>query len=455
MLGVLAGLAVAALWLVPEQLNRRAFSTPAERAVAVNAARIPAAAVFAAAIAALGVWVNHGNVTVARVALKQTRSRDLETTRLTEAAQRNDRFVRAIELINDDQQLNARLGGLYALEQLMRESPKIYYATIVDVLAAYIRHRAPWPPQSATEAIRAESYVPRWRRLMSKHTPRPFNDVQVALTILGRRAHLDSLPASDRGNLDHHKIDLSGTNLRGADLTDAYLVRVDLSRSHLEGANLRRACLTAANLHEAHLTTATLDGADLRKARLTGTRLQGARLNGALLQQVDLHDRQLLGTRLNGAHLEGANLRGAWMGFAELRGAHLQGADLTAAGLSSADLRGADLTEAILTMASLNNCVLTAAKVKNADFTSAKLFYAELTELDMGQAELGGAQMIGAAFGGTQLVETKGLTWGQVMSIQGDGRTTLPSTLRGPNGELRPNHWPAEDHNRALSETQT
>ena len=85
----------------------------------------------------------------------------------------------------------------------------------------------------------------------------------------------------------------------------------------------KRADLSGANLREADLRRADLSGADLREANLRG---------------ADLSE----------ADLSGANLRGADLSEADLSGANLRGADLIRADLIRADLSGADLSGADL-----------------------------------------------------------------------------------------------------------
>ena len=80
------------------------------------------------------------------------------------------------------------------------------------------------------------------------------------------------------------------------------------------------------------LEKATQDRADLRGADLSGAYLHGADLRGAYLSGAYLH----------GAYLRGADLRGAYLSGAYLSGADLRGADLSGADLSGAYLRGAD-----------------------------------------------------------------------------------------------------------------
>ena len=77
-------------------------------------------------------------------------------------------------------------------------------------------------------------------------------------------------------------------DLRGADLTHAYLMGADL-----RDADLTRAALTGADLRGADLTDADLEGADLRGAVLTGAVLTGADLEGAILTGAQIREVQL------------------------------------------------------------------------------------------------------------------------------------------------------------------
>jgi hypothetical protein len=88
---------------------------------------------------------------------------------------------------------------------------------------------------------------------------------------------------------------------------------------------------------------ANLSGADLRRADL-----RGANLSGADLSKADLYGANLMGANLSGADLRGADLRGAALGGANLMGADLSGADLKDTNLIYANISGVDLSEATL-----------------------------------------------------------------------------------------------------------
>jgi hypothetical protein len=205
----------------------------------------------------------------------------------------SDRYTKVIEQLGSDK-LDVRIGGIYALERIARDSARDH-PTVMEVLTAFIREhsREPWP-------------LPGPDGAEPERPTRP--DVQAALTVVGRRdAKRDIRPVDLTGTV------LRGTNLRGADLTYAIL----------RGTNLRGADLTYTTLSGADLI-----GADLTRATLTEANLSGADLGGATLTY---------------ATLGGATLTGAMLGAADLTGAYLVRADLTRATLTGAILADANL----------------------------------------------------------------------------------------------------------------
>ena len=135
---------------------------------------------------------------------------------------------------------------------------------------------------------------------------------------------------------DFSNEDLSGKDLRGANLAGKYFESYDLSKALMMEADLSNAYLTHASLIATDLT-----GADLTDANLEGADLTGANLTGANLKGADLTAANLIGANLIEADLSMADLTGADLTATDLGGANLKGADLTAADLSMADLSNA------------------------------------------------------------------------------------------------------------------
>jgi Pentapeptide repeats (8 copies) len=143
-------------------------------------------------------------------------------------AQITERFTRAVDQLGSDE-LQVRVGGIYALERIVEVSPDDYYRPVVEVLAAFLRNRAPVPAEPVN--------------VLDARATRPEVDIQAAATVLGRR------DISNDPQVLTYCTPLGGPNfpclldLRGVDLTGA-----DLAAAHLEYANLNGARLAGANL---------------------------------------------------------------------------------------------------------------------------------------------------------------------------------------------------------------
>ncbi|MFP8941232.1 pentapeptide repeat-containing protein [Streptomyces fenghuangensis] len=180
---------------------------------------------------------------------------------LTREGQVTDRYNAAVGNIGDDA-LEVRLGGIYALQRIMEDSPRDQ-PSIVNVLSTYIRNHAKKPKQGTDGPIG------------------PPSDIQAAFTALGsRNPDHDGTARIDLRNANLFGVFLHDADLRGADLTGANLFGANLFGADLFGANLFGADLRGADLTGANLFRADLRGADLRGADLTGAFLIGANLDG-------------------------------------------------------------------------------------------------------------------------------------------------------------------------------
>ena len=102
---------------------------------------------------------------------------------------------------------------------------------------------------------------------------------------------------------DLRRADLRGADLRRADLREAYLRGANLREADLHGADLSKANLSGANLREADLSKANLTGANLTKANLTGANLTGADLFSANIDQTDFTEANLEEAAFTGKEL--------------------------------------------------------------------------------------------------------------------------------------------------------
>ena len=161
-----------------------------------------------------------------------------ENVRVAQEGHITERFTKAIEQLGDDK-MAIRLGGIYALERIAKDSEKDHGPMIMEVLTAYVRERAPSREEDAFA------------------TPEPPpTDIQAILTVIGRR----ETPGKNRGN-------------DRLDLRDTQLVAANLSGVNLSGANLNRVNLSGADLERAILDTRIFGGAK----NLTAAQVQSAK----------------------------------------------------------------------------------------------------------------------------------------------------------------------------------
>ncbi|WP_308210247.1 pentapeptide repeat-containing protein [Amycolatopsis iheyensis] len=193
-----------------------------------------------------------------------------------------ERFTRAIDQLGSDN-IDVRIGGIYALERVARNSaadrPQVQY-----ILAAFIRRHAPWPGESAPDA----GSLP-WLYVRAP-------DVQACVNVLCRRT-----PAPDALRLYLSRVDLRSANLDHGKLLDAQIRHANLARSWLVGAKF--------------------DKSDLCHTDFGGTRAIQARFVGSVLRGANFADADVAGADFRRADLRGADLRARNLDEADLTGA--------------------------------------------------------------------------------------------------------------------------------------
>ncbi|MFF5519067.1 pentapeptide repeat-containing protein [Streptomyces coeruleorubidus] len=225
--------------------------------VVITGFRTMLVALGAGAVAALGLYYTHKGHKQTEALFEHTREKDREQAELTREGQVTERYVEAIKLLSSDN-LTQRLGGIYALERIMRDSEKDH-ATVVAVLAAFVRQHAP-VPDTGEQADKDGRTAPA-------------EEVQAALTVLVRRPR----------RKETFGINLARTDLRYAMLRHANLDGANLSDSRLDRADLRWASLRRVNLDRANL-----DGSDLVRARLAETSIMDTSMEGTELSWASL-----------------------------------------------------------------------------------------------------------------------------------------------------------------------
>jgi hypothetical protein len=194
------------------------------------------ASAFGAPLLVWRTWVAHQQ---ARAATQQARvAAENHVTGIFSKAVELLGFVREVKgssidgasVVRSMPNLESRLGALYALERLLRESEKDQRA-ILETLCAYVRENSPAPiPEDNEEAKklhRSETSLPPTRR----------SDVQAALTIIGRRSENARIRARTEG----WNLDLRNSNLGTYDFSKLNFDRSDFSNSFLNAAKMSHA----------------------------------------------------------------------------------------------------------------------------------------------------------------------------------------------------------------------
>jgi uncharacterized protein YjbI with pentapeptide repeats len=319
---------------------------------------------------------------------------------LNREGQITERFTRAIDQLGSDRTTEVRIGGIYALERIARDSEPDR-GPIIEVLSAYLHQHAP-QPDTPWCAISEDG----------GHDPPqaiPSSDVQAVLTVMRRREPI-------AGGWTDPALDLAKLGLQGADLHGAHLESADLNSTHMEGGNLEGAHLKGANLIDVRLHWAKLNAADLRGAILLGARLPRSKIERAQLQDA----------RLDGANLRHAKLRHARASSGEFRGAYLEYADLADVDLEAADLRGAHLEGALLWRANLRLANLAKAELRGAELDDADLGNSFLQAAELDQATLRNANLEGANLTQARLQDAIGLDRAKLAGAIADQKTTWP-----------------------------
>jgi Protein of unknown function (DUF2934)/Pentapeptide repeats (8 copies) len=205
-------------------------------------------------------------------------------------------FSKAVEQLASEK-LEVRLGGIYSLERISKESPDDYW-TVMENLTAFVRERSRRNERERNSedlerriAMRAyfnwleagrpdgqaENIWNRSHMLETTYGEPPAGDIDAVLGLITRRSKrnqerekANNWRFNFRGAVLRRTTQLSDAHLEGAYFSDANLEWVLLDRAHLEGAYFVRAHVENAYFRDAHLEGAVWWGAHLEGAKFEG-----------------------------------------------------------------------------------------------------------------------------------------------------------------------------------------
>ncbi|MCK5055407.1 MAG: pentapeptide repeat-containing protein [Candidatus Aminicenantes bacterium] len=337
---------------------------------------------------------------------KQSRVEFRQSQENIKSGQISSRFSQAIKLLSEER-TTSRIGAIYALEQIVKESSNNYLKTVLDVLITFVRdfEYAKYQGKNEKVAVILEKVNKELEEIDKKKiynsqknkekvsiidNIKIFPEFQAALTVICRiryevlkknepeltrkkeyledrmlsykisnEIHTDNFKKIEselrqckiklRNKLRSYRINLSGTRLINSVLRGAELTGADFRGTDLRWADISESTLMEANFMRADLRWTNLEGADFLWANLRGANLRGANLSGSNLTQANLQKAfgptvlEVWYVDLTGAKISNACLKGAMLFYATLRKADLSQSNLTEAFLTEADLRESNL----------------------------------------------------------------------------------------------------------------
>ena len=278
---------------------------------------------------------------------------------IAEQGQITERFSAAVALLGNKGDATVRVGGIYALGRIARESIELDHVAVMQTLVNFICH-SPY-------AAMGEELLRRYKVGMEKYEVA----VEVAIANHGNAEGVD-LPTTptvqecpdivaalevirDRSGEQRaweerrdYKPSLSGArlmalNLRGVDFTGHELSRAKFDWSNLEDAKFVNADCYYSSYMNSNLSRVFFSFADLREADLRGARIFNGRFIGAKIIAADFTEANLSLANFLNADLLGASLCDATLSHTVFQDADLHGVEFTGAKFFSTILAGAHL----------------------------------------------------------------------------------------------------------------
>jgi uncharacterized protein YjbI with pentapeptide repeats len=302
--------------------------------------------------------------------------------------------------------LEVRLGAIYALERVARDSERDHQS-ITDVLCAYVRNRqnCGTPVARPDDAYLSEDMFgsPSSKRYQQwiDSIPRPRVDIQAAVTVLARRQ------TAGGGALDFGNANLQCAEFHGGKFGQAIFVGAYIDRASFRGADLTGSLFMGAHLERADMVKACLDGVWFASAALTGARLDQARGENVLFDRARLGD-----AAFNEAQLFASSFFAATLDRTQFNGAILRDAHFEKAEASGASFFGAGL--------------------HNVSFSDTKLYGVNFMNAKFDGGSFHNARLDATAFFDSDLTTVGGLSTEQLSTALGDASTILPSGIQRP-----------------------
>ncbi|CAG8449767.1 10086_t:CDS:2 [Scutellospora calospora] len=168
----------------------------------------------------------------------------------------------------------------------------------------------------------------------------------------------------------------AGVTLKNLNLTDSNISGADLSNGVFDNLQLARSKLNNVNFQNARLQNTNLQNSSLQNANFKGADLSSANLQNAILHYADFQNAKLLNANLQSTSSQNANFEDANFSSANFQNAIFNNANFQNATFNSADFQNTILNNANFQNAKLINTNLQNSFSQNANFKGADLSFA-------------------------------------------------------------------------------
>jgi len=204
--------------------------------------------------------------------------------------------------------IEVRVGAIFALERIAQDSLRDH-VQIMEILCSYIRDNSPAP--SAINKARPDlpNYIGGTNKTDHRDIPRLSVDIQIALTVIGRRTRKQrekemktgmgtmSLAGCNFQKFIGKNLDFSGLNFSGSWFGEAHLTDCDFSGCEFVNATLDGGSTIRCVLKDVNASGATFSG-----RLLSGTNFEGANLFQAIFKGAELSENPYYGPKVNLAY---------------------------------------------------------------------------------------------------------------------------------------------------------
>ncbi|EMF91279.1 pentapeptide repeat-containing protein [Leptospira santarosai] len=242
----------------------------------------------------------------------RTKNQD-ETLSLTQRGQWNDRYVKAIELI-DNKSSDIKIGGIYSLISIAEESFK-HKEAIIKILCSYVRENLNIKkrdlPDDLDNATMEKMKFERERFPIDHETILNFLSKLPVQDRLSKDGSLLLLRFIDFSFYHIGPLNLSHSEMSEIDFTYSKINKLNLSKSKIHNITIRYTQSSEINFENSIIVRSHFDKTNLIVCEFMNAKLMVVDFRGSILNYCSFHGADLQGVDFEGTALIGCDFTNA------------------------------------------------------------------------------------------------------------------------------------------------